>query len=233
MNQDPQNRFVRQQDLVPRDRLSEVTATVIGVGAIGRQVALQLAAIGTPHIQLVDFDRVDVTNVTTQGYLAADVGQPKVLATAAAITQIDPAIHVVALEDRYQARQTIGDAVFCCVDSITARSAIWRSAAHRCYFWADGRMLGEVLRVLAVADIAAGHRYAATLFRQADAQRGSCTGHTTVYAANIAAGLMVHQFTRHLRGIPVDFDTSINLLAGEWTVTNPPCPPAACHRFQH
>jgi hypothetical protein len=39
-----------------------------------------------------------------------------------------------------------------------------------------------------------------------------------IYAANIAAGLMVHQFTRYLRRIPVDFDTSVNLLAGEWAV---------------
>jgi hypothetical protein len=29
---------------------------------------------------------------------------------------------------------------------------------------------------------------------------------------------MVHQFTRWLRGIAVDFDTTVNLLAGECTV---------------
>ena len=42
------DRFTRQRELVPAERLAAVTATVIGVGAIGRQVALQLAAIGTP-----------------------------------------------------------------------------------------------------------------------------------------------------------------------------------------
>ena len=52
-------RFERQSQLVPMDRLTEVTSTVIGVGAIGRQVALQLASIGTPRIQLIDFDKVD------------------------------------------------------------------------------------------------------------------------------------------------------------------------------
>ncbi|MDP7019582.1 MAG: ThiF family adenylyltransferase, partial [Pirellulaceae bacterium] len=71
-----QDRFTRQRDLVPIDRLADVATTVIGVGAIGRQVALQLAAVGAPRIQLVDFDAVDVTNVTTQGYTANDVGQP-------------------------------------------------------------------------------------------------------------------------------------------------------------
>jgi phosphoglycerate dehydrogenase-like enzyme len=40
-----QDRFTRQRELVPADRLVNITVTVIGVGAIGRQVALQLAAV--------------------------------------------------------------------------------------------------------------------------------------------------------------------------------------------
>ena len=70
------DRFVRQGDLVPRSRLQDVLVTVIGVGAIGRQVALQLAAIGATRLQLIDFDRVEATNVTTQGYFTSDIGQP-------------------------------------------------------------------------------------------------------------------------------------------------------------
>ncbi len=142
-----QDRFSRQEELVPIDRLRQLTTTVIGVGAIGRQVALQLAAIGAPRIQLVDFDTVDVTNVTTQGYQADDVGQKKVLATAAAITRLDSSIQVDTVQDRYRAKLNIGEAVFCCVDTISARQAIWRSAGPRCRFWADGRMLGEVIRI--------------------------------------------------------------------------------------
>ena len=141
------DRFIRQRDLVPTDRLLGVTATVIGVGAIGRQVALQLAAMGVPDIQLIDFDTVDATNLTTQGYLSNDIGQPKVLATADAIHSLDSAIRVTTVQDRYRAKLEIGGAILCCVDSISARAAIWRSAASRCRFWADGRMLGEVIRV--------------------------------------------------------------------------------------
>lgn len=62
-------------------------------------------------------------------------------------------------------------------------------------------------------------RYARTLFPQAESQRGSCTSRSTIYSAGIAAGLMVHQFTRWLRCIPVDADTMLNLLAGEWSVS--------------
>lgn len=79
-------------------------------------------------------------------------------------------------------------------------------------------MLGEVIRVLTAADTNGFTRYAGTLFPQADAQRGSCTSRSTIYAASIALGIMVHQFTGWLRGMPVDFDTTLNLLAGEWAV---------------
>jgi molybdopterin-synthase adenylyltransferase len=185
---------------------------------IGRNAAVQLAAIGVPRLQIVDFDVVDTTNVTTQGYLAGDVGQPKVTAAAAAIRRLDPAIAVEIVQDRYRPRLEIGPAVFTCVDSIDARAAIWRSAGPRSRFWADGRMLGEVIRVLAVADDVGRGHYPTTLFAQSEAQQGRCTSRSTIYAATIAAGLMVHQFTRWLRGLPVDRDTSLNLLAGEWAV---------------
>ena len=57
-----------------------------------------------------------------------------------------------------------------------------------------------------------------TRLRAQEAQAGSCTAHSTIYAATIAAGLMVHQFTRWLRDLPVDIDSTVNLLAGEWVV---------------
>jgi len=210
------DRFTRQQDLVPE--LAPWSATVIGVGAIGRQVTLGLAALGIRSLQLIDFDVVEPTNITTQGYRMTDVGRPKVEALAAAVTEIDPSIRLECVCDRYRPRVSVGEAVFCCVDTIAARSAIWRSAGAHCRFWADGRMLGEVLRVLIAADAAGRMYYPTTLFRPSEAQRGRCTARSTLYAAGIAAGWMLHQFTRCLRDLPTDPDSSFNLLAGELVV---------------
>jgi sulfur carrier protein ThiS adenylyltransferase len=218
------DRFVRQQDLVPRDRLADMQVIVVGVGAIGRQVALQLASIGVRKLRLVDFDTVDATNVTTQGYLATDVGQPKVEATRQAVGRIDGTVEVDPVQDSFRSRcHQLGTAVFCCVDSIDARQAIWRGVSHRVMFsgsdfWADGRMLGEVIRVLVAASPPGREYYPSTLFPQSEAQAGSCTSQSTIYTASIAAGLMVHQFTRWLRGLPVDRDVSLNLLACELAV---------------
>ena len=80
-------------------------------------------------------------------------------------------------------------------------------------------MLGEVLRVLSVGDSCGREYYSQTLFAQTEAQTGRCTSRSTIYAAGIAAGLMLHQFTRWLRNLPLDRDISLNLLASEWAVS--------------
>jgi hypothetical protein len=191
------DRFERQQELVPTDRLA------------------QLAAIGVRRIQLIDFDRVEPTNVTTQGYLACDVGQLKVDATRRAVEAIDPTVVVQVTPDRFRPKQSVGEAVFCSVDTISARASIWRSVKYRCGFWVDGRMLAEVIRVLVAVENADRVHYDSTLFAQSDAHVGRCTARSTIYAAGIAAGLMVHQFARWLRRIPVDADVTMNLLSGD------------------
>ncbi len=212
------DRYQRQSSLVPPERLSQVSATVIGVGAIGRQVALQLAAIGTPRIQLIDFDTVELTNITTQGYRRQDLGAAKVEATAQLIMELDDSIQVGTILDRFRPSVNIGEAIFCCVDSISARAAIWRSAGKQCEFWCDGRMQGEVMRVLTVSDPLSAKQYAETLFPQQEAHQGSCTAQSTIYTANMAAGLMVHSFGRWLRGLACSRDMMLNLLAMELNI---------------
>ena len=209
------DRFLRQRDLVSTEKLASTPVTIIGVGAIGRQVALQLAALGVMNFQLIDFDEVELHNVTNQGYRTSDIGTSKVVATATAISEIDSSILLTKWQDRFRIRQTTDDVVFCCVDSISARTAIWDHLKNRSSFWADGRMLGEVMRILVATDHESRQSYDSSLFSQDEAQAGSCTSRSTIYTANIAAGLMVHQFTRWLRGLPIDCDLSFNLLSSE------------------
>ena len=126
---------------------------------------------------------------------------------------------VDSINDRFRIRQSINDAVFCCVDSISVRSVIWNHLKNRAEFWADARMLGEVMRVLTANDAGSRMAYGQTLFVQSEAQAGTCTSRSTIYTANIAAALMVHQFTRWIRGLPLDNDASLNLLSSELVVS--------------
>jgi sulfur carrier protein ThiS adenylyltransferase len=219
MSQESNNeRYSRQKDIVPPDRIATCKATVIGVGAIGRQAALQLTAMGIPWLQLVDFDVVEASNLASQGYLEDDLGRQKVDATADLCHQTNHNLELYSVKDRFRRSMSIGTAVFCCVDKIDVRRLIWEAVKGKVTFYSDGRMNAEVLRVLTACDPRSKKHYPTTLFRAEEAFVGSCTARTTIFCANIAAGLMVAQFARYLRQLPVDCDIQLNLLASELTV---------------
>ncbi len=212
------DRDLRQRDIVPPERLAACRATVVGVGAIGRQVALQLAAIGIPWLQLIDFDIVEPANLACQGYFEADLGKSKTEATAALVRQINSQVAVHRETERFRRSMEIGNVLFVCVDKIDTRRLIWEAGRDRVVFMADGRMSAEVVRVLAVCDPESRRHYPTTLFAAGEAQAGACTAKSTIFTANIAAGLMLEQFTRWLRHMPVDSDLTLNLLSSELVI---------------
>jgi sulfur carrier protein ThiS adenylyltransferase len=222
------DRDIRQRDLVPPLKLASCRAVVIGVGAIGRQVALQLATVGIGKMDLIDFDRAGVENLAPQGYFESDVGKLKVEATAATCQMINPAVQVTQHPERFRrsSPKTLAvftdpasqPVVFCCVDSIATRQLIWEAVCPVAAFFVDGRMSAEAIRVLAVGRPALDVYYATTLFASEQAYAGSCTAKSTVYTASIAAGLMLGQFTRWLRQMPVERDLHLNLLSCELSV---------------
>ena len=98
------------------------------------------------------------------------------------------------------------------------RKLIWETIRHKVDFFCDGRMSAEVLRVLSVADAASQKHFPTTLFTAAEAFHGACTAKSTIYCANVAAGLMVGQFAKWMRGMPVERDLTLNLLSAELSV---------------
>ena len=96
------DRNLRQREIVPPQRLAYCHALVIGVGAIGRQVALQLAAIGMPCLTLYDDDVVQVENLAPQGYWPEDLNTSKVEATTALCRRINPDILITSIGDRFK-----------------------------------------------------------------------------------------------------------------------------------
>jgi sulfur carrier protein ThiS adenylyltransferase len=174
--------------------------------------------MGAVSIQLVDFDVVEPANLACQGYFEADLGLRKVDATAALIQHINSQVEIHVEVERFRRSMEIGNVLFVCVDKIDTRRLIWEAAKDRIAFLADGRMSAEVVRVLAVCDPAGRKHYPTTLFAAGEAHAGACTSKSTIFASNVAAGLMLEQFTRWLRGLPVDADMCLNLLAGELQV---------------
>ena len=211
-------RYSRQADIVPRERILDCKATVIGVGAIGRQIAIQLTAIGVPVLKLIDFDTVGISNLASQGFMHKDLKRPKVDASAEFCKEINHDLQVEVVLDKFKRSTSVGNSIFCCVDKIETRKHIWDAVKDKVNFFVDGRMSAEALRVITACDAKSREYYPQTLFSPEQAHIGPCTAKTTIYCANIAAGFMLAQFTKYLRLLPVDPDIQINLLASEISV---------------
>ncbi len=78
-------------------KLLDASVLVIGAGGLGSPVAMYLAAAGIGKIGIVDFDRVDVTNLQRQIlHTTADVGRSKVESAVEHLRAINPTIDIVA-----------------------------------------------------------------------------------------------------------------------------------------
>ena len=73
-----------------KDKLREAKVAIAGLGGIGSNIAVMLARSGVGHLKLVDFDRVDVTNLNRQMYQIQHLGQPKPDALLDILNHINP-----------------------------------------------------------------------------------------------------------------------------------------------
>src|SRR5476649_831028 len=127
------DRDIRQRELVPPARLAECHAVVIGVGAVGRQVALQLAAVGVPSMTLCDPDTVEIENLAPQGFWESDLGLFKVDAVSEIAQKQFPEIAITELPERFRISMVKSwprnreIAIFCAVDAIETRKLIWQA----------------------------------------------------------------------------------------------------------
>ena len=71
-------------------RLSKARVSVAGLGGLGSHVAVELARAGVGHLHLVDFDRVDVTNLNRQHYFIRHLGRYKTDALKEQLLEINP-----------------------------------------------------------------------------------------------------------------------------------------------
>lgn len=83
-------------------RIKAARVLCIGAGGLGSPAALYLAAAGVGTIGLVDFDRVDISNLQRQVlYGTGDVGRPKLEAASERIHDANPNVEVVAHDCRF------------------------------------------------------------------------------------------------------------------------------------
>lgn len=77
-------------------RFSNATVAVCGLGGLGSNIALSLARAGVGKLILIDFDRVDLSNLHRQQYGVSQLGAYKTDALSAILQEAAPYVETVA-----------------------------------------------------------------------------------------------------------------------------------------
>jgi len=113
---DNQNRFLRQLDIVPPEKLS-FPITIIGAGAIGSATVVTLAKMGCSNITVWDGDTLEDVNVPNQICKPSMTGRPKVEALAELVYELTE-VQIKQIHRRYTGQRLEG-VVIVTVDSLS------------------------------------------------------------------------------------------------------------------
>ncbi len=87
-----------------QERIKQAKVLLIGAGGLGSPMGIYLAAAGVGRLGIVDFDRVDASNLQRQiAHTTADVGRPKVDSIREKIQAINPHVRVDIYDEKLTA----------------------------------------------------------------------------------------------------------------------------------
>ena len=133
-----------------QDRIAGARFMVVGCGALGNEVLKNLALMGAEHLTLVDFDRVEVGNLSRSVLFSkedAEAGRFKVDAACERLQRMNPAMEIDAIRGDIAYDVGLGrvremDVVIGCVDNRWARYCINRLCMRAGVPWVDGGIDG-------------------------------------------------------------------------------------------
>lgn len=81
-------------------KLRQAKVAVAGLGGLGSNIAVMLARSGIGRLRLIDFDRVDLSNLNRQVYDIRHLGQKKTEALSWRLRELNPYIELEAFDVR-------------------------------------------------------------------------------------------------------------------------------------
>lgn len=140
-----------------KERVSNARVLVAGAGALGNEVIKDLALFGVGHIFVVDFDRIEVSNLTRSVlFRETDAFEHRFKAEVAArrAMEINPQIKVTPIVGNLFSEVGLAlyksvDVIIGCLDSRLARYQLNRMAMRAGKTWIDGSIenLTRVVKV--------------------------------------------------------------------------------------
>ena len=92
--------LIARHGLDQHKRFSSATVAVCGLGGLGSNIAVALARAGIGKLILIDFDRVDITNLHRQQYKADQIGFFKTDALADNLSEIAPYTEIQTVTEK-------------------------------------------------------------------------------------------------------------------------------------
>jgi len=83
-----------------QQQFSAAVVAVCGLGGLGSNIAIALARAGVGKLILIDFDRVDITNLHRQQYKAGQIGRYKTDALEENLLEIAPYTQIQTITER-------------------------------------------------------------------------------------------------------------------------------------
>lgn len=77
-----------------QQKFSNAVVAICGLGGLGSNIAIALARAGVGKLVLIDYDRVDITNLHRQQYKATQIGEFKTDALEANLLEIAPYVEI-------------------------------------------------------------------------------------------------------------------------------------------
>lgn len=201
---------------------------VIGAGATGSWLVLQLAKLGIKGelINVWDFDTVESHNVPNQAYLHVQVGKPKVEALEHVVQGMAGTLGAKYHNRKYE-RQRLAGYVFLMVDSMAERKRIWEQAVkmkQSVKLLIEPRMGLDVGRVYNVEPTNLTHirEYENTFYSDEEAEVSACgTSQTVITTALNIASSCARQLINHVNDIELDNEILYdfvynNLITAKW-----------------
>lgn len=116
------NRFMRNKDLIPQDKLNELT--IVGLGGIGSAVAINSAIMGWDRITGYDGDNLETHNLSSTLYPLEYIGFSKAHVATAMISEYGGKSSLI--QANWNIGDPIGDKVLLCVDDMEIRLDIYK-----------------------------------------------------------------------------------------------------------
>jgi sulfur carrier protein ThiS adenylyltransferase len=77
-----------------KEKIKQAVIGIAGCGGLGSNAAIALARIGVKKLVIIDFDKVEPSNINRQQYFITDIGKNKTDALALFIKRVNPFVEV-------------------------------------------------------------------------------------------------------------------------------------------